>query len=259
MNRDTILALYDQDRKHVEIPDMQREGAAHVVRHISAEGEGLIIYSDLNAGSADRVISEQVSHFQGRNLTWIVYGHDRPPDLKERLLARGFEAEEPEELLVLDLEQVPAAVLEPVSHDVRRISQPSQLGDVIAIHQQVWRDSFEGWRERLARRLVEAPESLSLYAAYVDGAAASTAQVSYYVGGMFASLVRAATLPSYRGRGLFTALVATLVQDALTRGVRFLDTDAGPMSRPILEKLGFMWLSTMQSFTLSAGAARSTE
>jgi GNAT superfamily N-acetyltransferase len=252
-----VLELYDQDRKHVEIPDMQREGAPHVVRHVSAEGEGLVIYSDLNAGSADRVISEQVSHFQGRDLTWIVYGHDRPADLKERLLARGFEAEEPEELLVLDLEQVPPALLEPIRHDVRRISQPSELDDVITIHEQVWQESFEGWRARLARRLVDEPESLSLYVAYVDGVAASTAQVSYYVGGMFASLVRAATLPAYRGRGLFTALVTTLVQQARRRGVRFLDTDAGPMSRPILEELGFEWLSTMQSLTLRAGASTS--
>ena len=150
---------------------------------------------------------------------------------------------------------MPPALLEPVRHNVRRISQPSQVDDVIAIHKQVWQASFESWRTRLVRRLVEAPESLSLYVAYVDGVAVSTAQVSYYAGGTFASLVRAATLPAYRCRGLFTALVGTLVQQARLRGVRFLDSDAGPMSRPILEKLGFEWLSTMQSFTLYAGAA----
>jgi GNAT superfamily N-acetyltransferase len=254
-----VLELYDQDRKHVEILDMRREEAPHVVRHISAEGEGLILYSDLDVANADRVISEQVSDFQRRgcDLTWIVYGHDRPADLKERLLARGFEPEEPEALLVLDLEQVPATLLEPVQHDVRRISQRSQLDDVITIHQQVWEASFEVWRARLARRLVEAPESLSLYVAYVDGVPASTAQVSYYGAQPFASLVRAATLPGYRRRGLFTALVATLVQQARLHHVRFLDTDAGLMSRPILEKLGFMWLSTMQSFTLPTGASSS--
>ena len=257
MDKTHVLELYDQDRKHAEILDMQREETPHVVRHISAEGEGLILYSDLNASSADRVIGEQVLHFADSDLTWIVYGHDRPADLKERLLARGFEADEPEALLVLDLEQVPPALLEPVQHDVRRIWQPSQLDDVIAIHQQVWQASFEGWRARLSRRLVEAPESLSLYVAYVDGVAASTAQVSYYAGRPFASLVRAATLPGYRQRGLFTALVATLVQQARLRSVRFLDTDAGPMSRPILEKLGFEWLSTMQSFTLSAAGSTS--
>jgi GNAT superfamily N-acetyltransferase len=251
-----MLALYDQDRKHVEILDMRREEMPHVVRHISAEGDGLIFYSDLHTDNADRAIGEQVEHFQsqGKDLTWIVYGHDRPADLKERLLARGFEADELETVLVLDLQQAPVALQKPVHHDVRRITQPHQLDDVITIHQQVWGSSFERWRARLCRRLVEAPENLSLYVAYADGLPASTCQVSYYAGRPFASLVRAATLPAYRGRGLFTALVATLVQVARQRTVRYLDSDAGAMSRPILEKLGFQRLTTSQAFALSADA-----
>jgi len=234
MNRARELALYDQDRKHVEIFGMQRDETPHVVRHISAEGEGLIIYSDLDAANADKVIGEQVSHFEdnGYDLTWIVYQHDCPSDLKERLLAHGFQAGEPDAVLVLDLQEVPAALLEPVRHDVRRIEHPSQLDDVITIHQQVWQAGFERWRARLSSRLVEAPGSLSLYVAYVDGLPVSTAQVSFYAGRPFASLVRAATLPGYRGRGLFSALVATLVQETRQGSVRFLDTDAGAMSVP---------------------------
>jgi GNAT superfamily N-acetyltransferase len=240
---------------------MRREELPHIVRHLSAEGDGLIFYADLDADNADATIAGQVSHFQGqgRELTWIVYGHDRPSDLKERLLARGFEADERETVLVLDLQHVPEVLLQPVRHDIRRIVQPSQLDDVITIHQQVWKASFEHWRARLARRLLEAPESLALCVAYVDGLPASTCQVSYYAGRPFASLVRAATLPAYRRRGLFRALVATLVQGALARPVRFLDTDANRMSRPILEGLGFQQLTTAQAFTLTAGAAPSTE
>ena len=259
MNREEVLALYDEDRRQIHIFGMQREETPHIVRHISADGEGLIVYSDLDAANADQVIDEEVSHFKGKgyDLTWLVCPHDRPTDLRERLLAHGFEPEEPEAVLVLDLQQVPPALLGAVRHDVRRIDHPGQLDDAMAVREQVWQASFAGWRARLAERLVKAPETLSLYVAYVDGVPASTASISYYAGGQFASLVGAATLPAYRRHGLFTALVETLVQDARQHSVRFLDTEAQPMSRPILEKLGFQRLTTAFYFTLHAGAAPS--
>jgi GNAT superfamily N-acetyltransferase len=52
------------------------------------------------------------------------------------------------------------------------------------------------------------------------------------------------TLAAYRGQGLYTALLAARAQESIQRGIRFLTVDASPMSRPILEKLGFQWLST---------------
>jgi len=240
-----ILALYDRDRQEVEIFGMEREQVSSVVRHIFPDGSGLIIYSDLTGATAEQAIGEQVSHFeaQGCDLSWIVYQHDRPHDLKDRLLAHGFEADDPEAILVLDLEQVSPFLLQSVGHDVRRIDDPGRLDDVITIHQRVWQSDFAQWRASLASRLVEAPHTLRLYVAYVDGVPVSTAQVSLYAQRPFASLVRAATLPVYRGRGLFTALVATIVQETRQRSIPFLDTEANDMSRPILEKLGFQFLT----------------
>jgi GNAT superfamily N-acetyltransferase len=245
MDPNQVLALYDQDRKKVEIFDMQREETSHIVRHISADGGGLIIYSNLNSANVERVIREQVSHFEdkGCDLRWIVYEHDTPANLKDRLLAHGFEADDPNAILVLDVRHVSPLLPEPVQHDLRRIDDPDRIDDVITIHQRVWGGSFRQWRARLARRLVDAPHSLCLYVAYVDGKPVSTAQVSFYRQRPFASLVRAATLPGYRGRGLFTALVTKVVQESRQRGIRFIDTDAWPMSRPILEKLGFQRLT----------------
>ncbi len=254
MDAQQILALYDQDRREVEIFGLQREEASGVVRHILPDGSGFIIYSALDSSNADQAIREQVAHFeqQGSDLSWIVYAHDQPADLKERLLAHGFVAEEPEAVLALDLQHAPPPLLQPVQHDVRRIDHPEQLDDVITIHEHVWGGNFESWRARLATRLVEAPDTLCLYVAYVDGAPASTAQVSFYAQRPFASLVRAATLPAYRGRGLFSALVAILVQEARQRGVRFLDTETNTMSGPILEKLGWQLLTWAHPLTWQA-------
>jgi len=245
VNTRRILALYDQDRKQVRLFDMRREETSHLVRHISPNGEGLILYSDLNPTNVETVIREQICHFEktGCDFRWLVYLHDTPADLKDRLLAHGFEVDEPEAILVLDGKHASAALREPADHDVRRIDDPSRVDDVMAIRHQVWPGDYTSRAQSLAGRLSSAPHSLSLYVAYAEGKPVSTAQVSFYEQGQFASLVRAATLPGYRERGLFTALVATLVQEARKRGKRFLDADANPMSRPILEKLGFQWLT----------------
>jgi len=240
-----VLTLYDQDRKQARLFDMRREETSHLVRHISPNGEGLILYSNLTPTNVEKVIRKQIAHFEntGCDFRWLVYQHDTPADLKDRLLAHGFEVDEPDAILVLDSKHASAALPAPVGHDLRRIDDPSRVDDVLAIRHQVWPGDYASHAQALARRLSNAPHSLSLYVVYVEGKPVSTAQVSFYEQGQFASLVRAATLPGYRGRGLFTALVAIQVQEARKRGTRFLDADASPMSRPILEKLGFQWLT----------------
>jgi GNAT superfamily N-acetyltransferase len=240
-----ILALYDEDRKRVLLSGMRREVTAHLVRHISADGEGLIIYSNLDSANADEVIQEQMAHFgdAGRDSSWVVYEHDTPPDLRDRLLARGFRVEEPESIMVLDVEDASPVLLEPIQHDVRKIDDPGKIDDVLSIRQEVWQDVSASTAQSLAGRLNNAPHGQSLYVAYDDGKPVSTAQISFYRYGRFASLVRAATLPEYRRRGLYTALLAVRVQEAQSRGIRFLDADASSMSRPIMARLGFQQVS----------------
>ena len=165
-----ILALYDQDRKRVSLFDMQREETSHLVRHISPSGEGLIIYSNLNSTNVEEVIQEQIAHFESRrcNFSWVVFQHDTPANLKDRLLAHGFLSEEPDAILILDIEDLSQVLVKPISYDVQRISDPNKIDDVLTIRQQVWQSDYSSMAQSLAKRLVDAPESLGLYVAYVD-------------------------------------------------------------------------------------------
>jgi GNAT superfamily N-acetyltransferase len=245
-----ILELYDQDRKDVRLFGMQREETPHLVRHISPDGEGVIIYSKLNSTDIEEVIQEEIAYFESRgcDFSWVVFRHDTPANLKDRLLANGFLNEESDTIMILDIEELSPALLNPICHDVQRITEPDKIDDVLAIRQQVWQSDYSSMAQSLTKRLIDAPESLGLYVAYIDGKPVSTAQISFYQKGHFAGLVQAATLPGYRGRGLYTALVAMRVQEARQRGIRFVDADASPMSRPILEKLGFQRLTEAYSF-----------
>ena len=99
-------------------------------------------------------------------------------------------------------------------------------------------------RDMLAREMTAAPDSLHVYVAFADGAPAATGWLRFAPGSRFAGLYGGSTLPAFRGRGLYRALVARRIRDARERGYPYAVTDAGPMSRPILERLGFEALTS---------------
>jgi hypothetical protein len=55
-----------------------------------------------------------------------------------------------------------------------------------------------------------------------------------------------ATLPEARGRGAYRALLGARFHDAVARGTPALVVQAGSMSRPILERLGFERVATVR-------------
>lgn len=254
MNTTEILALYDkQERQGGEHPSHLREETPEVVRQVSHDRERLsfVIYSQLNESNADRVIAEQIARFQewgGTGFEWKLYEHDRPPDLKERLLAHGFEADETEGLLVLDLADCPAVYLQPVTADVRRIGI-EQMRDVTAVHEIVWERNFDWLEKQLRHNLADQPDFWSIYVAYVENKPACAAWINFPTNSQFAGLWGGSTLAEYRERGLYTAVVAARAQEAIQRGYRYLMVDASDMSRPILQKRGFELLTYTTPFT----------
>jgi hypothetical protein len=247
MNIQTVRAFYDlEQRREPEDPAMRREVIGPVVRQVSRyHRRSCVIYSRLSADNVEAVIEEQIGYFNalGHGFEWKVYSHDTPPDLKERLIARGFALDETEAILMLDLEELPAPLAGLPRHDVRRVTDASGLRDLLLVHQAVRGDDTMGLEERLARELRDQPDRTSCYVAYVDGVAASAARLEFDPKSQFASLWGGSTVPAFRKQGLFTSLVAVRAQEARQRGARFLTVDARPMSRPILERLGFKFLT----------------
>ncbi len=240
-----ILALFDRDeRREIEFPGMTREVFPNLVRFTRpAPGMSFVLYSNLDEGTADDVITEQIGYFTGRGLpfTWKVYAHDRPADLGQRLAGHGFEVDETDAVMVLAVGDAPETLLRPPAADVRRLTDPAQLADVVAVLEPVWQTDFTWVHERLGSHM-GIPDYLSVYVAYVDGKPASTGW-TYFNQGHFAGLWGGSTLAEYRGRGLYTAVLAARVQEARRREVGYLTIDAGPMSRPIVARHGFEVIS----------------
>ena len=244
MKTSETIRLYDQDQRNdIEYPDTRREVTPSIVRHVntSGTGQGYVIYSQLREDNVEQEIGEQIRYFesQGQDFEWKVFSHDRPSDLKERLAAHGFTVEEEEAILVLDLEEAPSILWQPVAQSVRRIVDPEQVVDVCRVEEQVWNEDFS-WLSRYLREALRVyPDQMSVYVAYVDEKPASAAWTYFPKRSRFASLWGGSTLEDFRKQGLYTALLAVRTQEARKRGIRFLTVDASPMSRPILEKFGF--------------------
>jgi len=246
MDTQELLALYDKEQRiEIEYPDMRKEVLPHVIRFVSdAPGTNFVLYSCLDETNADTVIQEEIAYFapMGQPFEWKVYDHDTPPDLKDRLVASGFDREDPEALMVLDLQAAPPSLLEPITADVRPITGRGQLADVIRIEEQVWGENFDWINTQLGDHL-EIPGYLSIYVAYADGQPACSGWVYFEANGHFATLWGGSTMPDYRRRGLYTAVLAARVQEAIRRGYRFLTIEASPMSRPIVARHGFRLLT----------------
>jgi predicted GNAT family acetyltransferase len=75
------------------------------------------------------------------------------------------------------------------------------------------------------------------YLAYLDGEPVAFARALFGESGV--ALLGGGTLPHARGRGAYVSLVHARWQDAVARGTPSLVVQAGTMSRPILERLGF--------------------
>lgn len=249
MTTDRVRALYDlQERRNARLAARRME-TAHTIRQVDTTGgRSFVIYSDLRGldeAAMNRVIDEEIAFFRGRGLDfeWKVYQHDAPIDLRERLAARGADVEETEALMIRELADAPARLFDFRGHNVERITDPDRVEGVVAVESAVWGTDTRGLGERLRRAITETPDEMSVYLVCMQDVPVGAAWVTYTPDSDFASLWGGSVLENYRGRGIYGALLAARAEEARQRGRRYLMIDAGPMSKPIVENLGFMRIS----------------
>ncbi|MEU9991119.1 GNAT family N-acetyltransferase [Streptomyces sp. NPDC048045] len=250
MDHTAVLARYDQDMRRGARPDgpgarIERSGT--VVRQIAdAQGWNGVLWSALDAATADQVIGEQIAYFTGagRDFEWKLYGHDRPVDLAARLAAAGFRAEPEETLMVAETAgQVPDAGPPAGIHFVQA-TDPAGVDLVVDVHEKAFGTDGTRLRHRLLARLAADPGTVVAVVALAGDEPVSAARMELVPDTSFAGLWGGGTVEAWRGRGIYRALVAHRARVAAAHGYRYLQVDASPMSRPILERLGFHALTT---------------
>ena len=249
MDRKVLLALYDKEQRiDIEYPDLFKEVKDGVVRFTGPperHSSSFVLYSRLTDENVDDVIRAQIAYYgrYGLSFEWKVYDHDMPPDLRARLAIQGFKPRERDAIMVLNVREASPVILQPVEADVRRLTEPEQVKLLIDLLEEVWQTDFSGLGTLLEEDLWKRPSFSSIYLAYVDDAPAGAGWVQFHENSQFASMWGGTTLPQFRDRGLYTAVMATRLQEAIRRGYSFLTIDASSMSRPIAEKYGFQLLT----------------
>jgi len=189
----------------------------------------------LQGDEVEQVVEEVREIIRGRGrtaLTWEVGSSATPPDLVDRLLALGMVDDRDPLAIGMALTDPPAHA--PPDVTVRRVESADEMREASRI-------AAIGFGMNPDDVGVEDPEppvpGIETYLAYVDGRPVARATAAFSEHGV--TLFGGATLPEARGRGAYRALVAARWDDAVAAGKPALVTQAGAMSRPILQRLGF--------------------
>ncbi len=177
---------------------------------------------------------------RGRHeVTWEVGDHAEPKDLGARLIALGMKLFEPHDLSV---GMVLSRPLEAgaASITVRRVETFEEFAQAAWIFRRGFgNDDAPEEDPEIAKRWVE-HKSVSIFERYLafDGTEAiAAADALFLPAGVI--MCGGATLASARSKGAYRALIAARWEEGRRRGTPTLITQAGPMSRPILKRLGF--------------------
>jgi ribosomal protein S18 acetylase RimI-like enzyme len=256
MDHMAALAAFDAQLRNTTQPGLGAAGrlerAGNVVRCIAPAPDGWngIDWCDLDERTADSAIAEQIAYFAelGRRFEWKYYAHDEPADLPDRLRAAGLTPGDEEALMVAEVADIPTDLPAPEGIELRTANDDAGLELARQVHAAVFGGDQAPMIASMRTRLDRDPESLAVVLAMAGDEPVCASRIDFHAGTDFASLWGGSTLPQWRRRGIYRAMVAFRTRLAAERGFTYLRTDALPTSRPILEKLGFVRISTTIPF-----------
>jgi GNAT superfamily N-acetyltransferase len=254
-----------------------------VIRMVGLDNRGFVTYrslAGLTGAEVDVLIARQRDFFaaRGEGVEWKLHGHDEPADLASRLVAAGFVPEAQETVVIGRAGPLAATSAEPTSGadqsgaDQSVVAQPIadqaveahgvRLREVTARADlermaEMWSADRSYVVSSLEDELAADPTGITVVLAEVSpgieasprieatpATVVSAGWVRYVHGTAFATLWGGSTLPEWRGRGIYKALVRYRARLAVARGFEYLQVDASHDSRPILERNGFIPVTT---------------
>jgi len=186
------------------------------------------------AGEVDEVMDEIHEHVRAHGRTacsWEVGSSALPEGLVELLHERGL-VDDPHDPLQIGMALTgePSGP-RPEGIEVRRVASDEDA----LVDAQIGAIAFG--ESEVVSKPYDPDSPIVSYLAFIAGTPVGRATGTF--SGYGVTLFGGATLPEYRGRGVYKALVHARLRDAAERGAPVAVTQAGQMSRPILEKLGF--------------------
>ena len=250
LDPEELRAVLDARRARPEVADGAPFEVDGPVLAIDFPHGGMIAAprdTGLRGADLDALIRRQRDRFaaRGRQLEWKTYAHDEPADLTDRLAAAGFVPEERETVLVGSSEALAGMPETVPGVEIRATEDPADFTAIGVMESAVWGEDWSWIADDLTERAASLGRAgFRVVVAEAEGRVVSAAWLVMRPGGEFASLWGGSTLADHRGRGIYRALVARRAAVAREAGYPYLQVDASEMSRPILERLGFVAVAT---------------
>lgn len=247
-----LLATYDdQLRSRVDAPS-----ALGVVAHgplwlvTYAGGRGFVTYRDLAGADADGVrhlVDAALAHFRAdpsiTRVDWKTRGHDHASGLHTSLLRAGFVPGEAESIMIGSAEKLAVEVPLPDGVRLRRVLTEAEVRAFCELEAEVFQIEVEPMLQAIMARLA-VDELMEVWIAEIEGLVICGGRLEPVAGTDFAGLWGGATLTRWRGQGLYRALTAARARSAMRAGMTLVHSDSTEYSRPILERSGFIKVST---------------
>ncbi len=221
--------------------DIWRGGAG-----IAHPGGNTVFGSKWSAAEADAKIAELIEYHRARDIgfAWHVAPFDTPADLRERLERHGFALAGDEAMMArVDLAQLDIPTNPQI--EIERVDGSND--ETIEAELQIVATCFNWTQEQVDARRPNFYERIRdprfrereiRFLARLDGAPVADARLILNVG--IAYLGGASTLPEYRGQRIYSTLLKRRLEEARARGYHVAAIHAGPMSRRVVSKYGFV-------------------
>jgi ribosomal protein S18 acetylase RimI-like enzyme len=221
-------------------------------------GRGFVTYRDLAGADADTIaqwVADAVAHYRAdpevTRFEWKTRGHDDAPGLHDALIANGFVPDGPESIMIGEARLLAVDVELPDGVTLRRVEEEADVRAMSEMQDAAFGSNLaSGMTRELLNRLAR-DDGMELWVAEAHGEIVSAGRLEPVHGTEFAGIWGGATLPAWRGRGIYRALTAERARSALRLGKRLMNSDSTEFSRPILERSGFVRVSTTTPYELT--------
>lgn len=222
---------------------VEHDGPVHRTYPPDPAGHGAMVECPEGLGDdPDHWIARQRDFFgrRGQRLEWKTYDYDEPADLPSRLERAGFAPEDDEVVLLGRCADLLHDVELPDGVRLRDIGSDEDWERVRTMVDAVWGTDSSWVNDSLRAEQRARPDLMTATVAeeVATGTVLSYAVLRLPEGTSFCGLWGGSTLPGWRRRGLYRALVSHRARLAVQRGVPHARVDTTPASRPILVGLG---------------------
>jgi hypothetical protein len=248
-----FLTAYDEQlRTDAETPSaiaVERLGPLRLVTFPG--GRGFVTYQDLDGAGAQTIagwVVEALALYRNDpaivRVEWKTRGHDHAPGLHEALIRNGFESDETESIMIGEASALDVDVPLPPGVFLRNVTEESDIRAMCAMQDRVFGAPASDDNAEAILRRVERDDGMELWVATHQGKIVSAGRLEPVLDTEFAGIWGGATIKEWRGRGIYRAVTAARARSAVKLGKTLIHSDSTAYSRPILERSGFVCVST---------------